>query len=126
MEDAVSNDRSIVCSIPQGSMLGLKLLFFYINDTCNISEVHKFTIIADDTDIFCFNIDFDVLCKQMNTELNRLLVWFNINYRSLNRLLVWFNINYRSLNRLLVWFNINYRSLNINKINYIMFSNTNI
>ena len=87
MGDTISSNRNIDCGIPQGSILGPKLLIVYINDICNISKIIKFTLFADDTNIFYSNIDIDILCKQINNELNRLHVcslWFNINKLSLN------------------------------------------
>ena len=93
MGDAISNNRNIDYGIPQGSILGPKLFILYINDICNISKNLKFTLPADDTNIFYYNID--ILYKQINNELNRLHVWFNVNKLSLN----------------------------ISKTNYMMFSN---
>ena len=94
MGDTISNNRNIDCGIPQGSILGPKLFILYINDICNISKMHKFTLFSDDTNIFYSNID--ILHKQINNELNRLHVWFNINKLSLS----------------------------ISKTNYMMFSNS--
>ena len=42
----------MLCHLPQGSILGPKL-FMYINDICNISEIRKFVLFADDTNILC-------------------------------------------------------------------------
>ena len=96
MGDTISNNRNIDCGIPQGSILGPKLFILYINDICNISKILKFTLFADDTNIFYSNIDIDILYKQLNNELSRLYIWFNVNKLSLN----------------------------ISKTNYMMFSNS--
>ena len=82
MGDTISNNRNIDCGIPQGSLLGPKLFILYINDICNISRILQFTIFADDKDILYSNID--ILYNQINNELNRLHVWFNIYKQSLN------------------------------------------
>ena len=98
MGDIISN-RNIDCGIPHGSIPGPKLFiiiyYLYIDDICNISKIPKFTLFADDTNIFYSNIDIDILCKQISNELNMLHVWFNVNKLSLN----------------------------ISKTNYMMFSN---
>ena len=96
MGDTISNNRNIDRGIPQGSILGPKLFILCINDICNISKNLKFALFADDSNIFYYNIDIDILHKQINNELNRLYVWFNINKLSLN----------------------------IGKTNYMMFSNS--
>ena len=53
-DDAISDYKEILCSVPQGSILGPKLFILYINDICKISEIMKFVLFADDTNILCF------------------------------------------------------------------------
>ena len=47
-----SNLLNIVCGVPQGSILGPILFILYINDLCSVSEVLKFVLFADDTNLF--------------------------------------------------------------------------
>ena len=47
-----SDLQSISCGVPQGSVLGPKLFILYINNICNVSEIVKFILFADDTNIF--------------------------------------------------------------------------
>ena len=56
-----SDMRNISCGVSQGSILGPKLFILYINDTCNISNLVKFILFADDTNIFHANSDISRL-----------------------------------------------------------------
>ena len=47
--------RNISCGVPQGSILGPKLFKKYINDMCNISNLVKFILFADNTNIYQAN-----------------------------------------------------------------------
>ena len=95
-EACKSDIVDIECGVPQGSVLGTQLFILYINDICYISEILKFILFADDTNIFYKHKDINYLCDCMSKELSKLDEWFKIN-------------------RL---------SLNMNKTNYILFSNT--
>ena len=74
----------ILCGVPQGSVLGPKLFILYINDICNVSNLLKFILFADDTNIFRSGSDLNVLCREISKELDKLNVWFNVNKLSLN------------------------------------------
>ena len=83
-DDAISDCKEIVCGVPQGSILGPKLFILYINDICNISELMKFVLFADDTNILCKHDNYLSLCDLVNTELIKLSKWFSVNKLSLN------------------------------------------
>lgn len=83
--NGINSDLSnVTCGVPQGSILGPKLFILYINDICNVSNVLKFVIFADDTNIFCSHEDIKYLCEQVSIELQKLSVWFAVNKLSLN------------------------------------------
>ena len=82
--DAISDCKEILCGVPQGSIIGPKLFILYINDICNISEIIKFVLFADDTDILCKHENYVSLCELVNIELSKLSKWFSINKLSLN------------------------------------------
>ena len=54
----------------------------YINNICNVWKVAKFILFADDTNLFC--CDLDELIRKTNAELDKLHVWFAVNRLSLN------------------------------------------
>ena len=83
-DDAISDCKEILCGVPQGSILGPKLFILYINDICNISEIMKFVLFADDTNILCKHENYVSLCELVNVELSKLSKWFSINKLSLN------------------------------------------
>ena len=75
---------NVVCGVPQGSILGPKLFILYINDMCNVSNMLKFILFADDTNIFCSGKDLRKLSELISQELHKLKDWFAVNKLSLN------------------------------------------
>uniref|UniRef100_A0A8C6T7P7 Reverse transcriptase domain-containing protein n=1 Tax=Neogobius melanostomus TaxID=47308 RepID=A0A8C6T7P7_9GOBI len=82
--DYQSSCQEIVCGLPQGSILGPKLFNMYINDICKTSQVLKFILFADDTNIFASGDDLQQLCRIVNLELKSVNKWFKQNKLSLN------------------------------------------
>ena len=83
-DDAISDYKEILCGVPQGSILGPKLFILYINDICNISDIMKFVLFADDTNILCKHENYVSLCELVNIEMSKLSKLFSINKLSLN------------------------------------------
>ena len=79
-----SNLKPISCGVPQGSVLGPLLFLIYINDLPNISTDLKFSLFADDTNIYFESDDLIKLEKVVNKELKNIFLWLNVNRLSLN------------------------------------------
>lgn len=79
-----SEQRILKCGVPQGSILGPTLFIMYINDIVKISQLMKFVLFADDTNIICSGNNLEQLLEQITEEMNKLKNWFNENKLSLN------------------------------------------
>ena len=73
-----------ICGVPQGSILCPTLFNLYLNDICNVSSILQFTLFADDTNIIYSHDSTTSLCNTLNTELEKLNAWFNLNKLSLS------------------------------------------
>ena len=81
-----SSLKPINCGVPHSSILGPMLFILYINDIVNCSNIWKFLLFADDTNLFYKNRDLLDLERVVNVELrvSKLSVWFKANKLSLN------------------------------------------
>ena len=84
MNTTVSSRTNISCGVPQGSILGPLFFLLYINDINNASKILQLILFADDTNVFLSHKDADCLANILNTELNKLSIWFKANKLSLN------------------------------------------
>ena len=62
----------------------IAILYIYINDLPNISKILNFYLFADDTNIYYESSSLDNLERTVNSELNKLFLWLNVNRLSLN------------------------------------------
>ena len=76
--------KDVSCGVPQGSILGPLLFIIYINDIQKCSNLFKFIIFADDTNLFVSDRNLDDLVVSVNEELTKLSMWFMANKLSLN------------------------------------------
>ena len=84
IDDHSSDLLDMTCGVPQGSVLGPIMFIIYINDICDVSDVVKCVLFADDTNIFCSERNLTDLQLTLNRELGKLFVWFSVNKLSLN------------------------------------------
>ena len=61
-----------------------KLFIMYINDICKVSQVFKYILFADDTNLLCCDRDLNQLVRVINGGLEQLQTWFFVNRLSLN------------------------------------------
>ena len=83
-ETGKTGHQTIKCGVPQGSILGPPLFIIYVNDLCNSSDLLKFIMFADDTNVFLSHTDLKYLFETANQELEKANEWFICNKLSLN------------------------------------------
>ena len=76
--------KSILCGIPQSSILRPTLFLLFTNDIRNVSKLLKFVLFADDTNIFLDDVSLSSLKNNVNQELENLNLWFQAKKLSLN------------------------------------------
>ena len=68
-----SAPQTLVCGVPQGSILGPLFFLLYINDLYNVpSSLSKIFLFADDTNILISHKDPTCLTDIANTELDKI------------------------------------------------------
>lgn len=83
-KDKTSNETTVKCGVPQGSILGPLLFIIYINDLPNASSLTEPILFADDTSIFYSHKDVNKLILTLNLELDKISTWMKANKLSVN------------------------------------------
>ena len=56
----------------------------YTKDICKVSQVFKYILFADDTNLLCCDRDLNELVRVIDGGLEQLQSWFSVNRLSLN------------------------------------------
>ena len=81
-----SNEQSIRCGVPQGSILGPLLFIIYINDISYTSDIVSFCLFADDTSLVYSHKNVDTATQIFNIELDKISIWLLANKLCINLL----------------------------------------
>jgi hypothetical protein len=78
-----SNTLNLTCGVFQGSILGPLLFLCYINDLFNATDLATY-LFADDTTCLAEHKNLNELITFVNSELQKLAVWFKANKMAVN------------------------------------------
>ncbi len=81
--DMKSSTESLICGVPQGSILGPLLFLIYVNDIANSTTLQILSF-ADDTTASMSSANIQSLYRNMNVQLEQLNTWFRANRLCLN------------------------------------------
>ena len=84
LDKTTSSLSTILCGVPQGSILGPLLFIVYINDLNSVSKKLKTLMFADDTNLFHSGKNLIEIEKEVNAELLYVVEWPQTNLLSLN------------------------------------------
>jgi len=84
VKENASDIREIEFGVPQGSILGPILFTLYINDIKSLSNKADINLFADDTNLFCSDLNYNLLVQKCNTALKESDAWLKCNKLTLN------------------------------------------
>lgn len=84
IDDIMSNEKTVIYGVPQGTVLGPVLFTIYINDLLTLSTESNIISYADDTAIFFEGDNWQELRQVASTDLKKIKKWFDKNLLTLN------------------------------------------
>ena len=82
--DILSEERTITCGVPQGSILGPLMFLVFINDIKDIFVNAKFQLYADDTVIYSSGKSVENIRENLQMNINKFANWCEINRLTIN------------------------------------------
>ena len=80
----ISDQKTISCGVPQGSILGPLLFLIYVNDIYLSALEISFHLFADDTCLFYTNKSYSKLENILNCSVGNIVNWLKANKLTLN------------------------------------------
>ena len=80
----VSDEESVSCGVPQGSVLGPLLFLIYVNDMKKSLKNASYHLYADDTVIYYSGNELQDIIPSLQTDLDSYFDWCNANCLTLN------------------------------------------
>ena len=84
MNNTSSDELTISCGFPQGSVVGPLLFRMYVNDFAKCSKLLEFNLYADDSNLFYKSNTLLALQTNLNKELAEVYKWLCVSKLSLN------------------------------------------
>lgn len=84
IDDSVSDEKIILCGVPQGTVLGPILFNIYLNNLFLLNTYSKIISFADDTVVFCKDNDWFNLKLKLKHDLSKIKEWFDYRLLSIN------------------------------------------
>lgn len=79
LDNTKSPMESVLCGVPQGSVLGPLLFVILMNDISSALSDCKILMYADDTVIYTSHANLDTVVAELNKDLDNLSNWFYMN-----------------------------------------------
>ena len=99
LNDSSSEPDTLICGVPQGSILGPLLFLIYINDLPLATKLSSPILFADDTNLIYTAVTYNELNKKINDDIKVVSDWFMYNKLALNESKTKYIIFHKRLNK---------------------------